>query len=255
MVITTIYILLSVILVSLISFIGIITLFINKAKLDKFLLTLVSLSAGTLFGGAFFHLIPQSVESSGGFTVFVSSTILLGIITFFVLNKLIHWKHTHSKKEVIHKSHKGKKSIAYLNLLGDGIHNFLDGLIIAGSYLVSIPTGIATTIAVTIHEAPQEIADFGVLVYSGFTRKKALMFNFLSAALGIVGAIIGIALGVNSLSFIKIILPFTAGAFIYIAGSNLIPELLCDEHKCSNIIRQIVAFVVGILLMYGLLYI
>ena len=254
MVITTLYTIISVIVVSLVSFVGIITLFFRKKKIDRLLLILVSISAGTLFGGAFFHLIPEAVEESGSFSVSISFLILAGITIFFLLDKLIHWRHSHTESSLIHTTKENKPSVAYLNLLGDGFHNFLDGLIIAGSYLVSIPTGIATTIAVVIHETPQEIADFGVLMYSGLSKWKALLFNFFSATLAIVGAIVGLILGTQSEIFIAAIVPFAGGAFVYIAGSNLIPELLRKNHGLKILLQQFLAFIVGIIIMYGLLF-
>ena len=251
---TTLYTIISVIVVSLVSFVGIITLFFRKKKIDRLLLILVSISAGTLFGGAFFHLIPEAVEESGSFSVSISFLILAGITIFFLLDKLIHWRHSHTESSLIHTTKENKPSVAYLNLLGDGFHNFLDGLIIAGSYLVSIPTGIATTIAVVIHETPQEIADFGVLMYSGLSKWKALLFNFFSATLAIAGAIVGLILGTQSEIFMVAIVPFAGGAFIYIAGSNLIPELLRKNHGLKILLQQFLAFIVGIIIMYGLLF-
>lgn len=246
------YTIASVVAVSLVSLAGIVTIFFGKKKIDNLLLTLVSISVGTLFGGAFLHLIPEAVEESGEFSVSISFLILAGVVVFFVLDKLIHWRHSHIGLSLIHTRKANKASIVYLNLLGDGFHNFLDGLIIAGSYLVSIPTGIATTIAVVIHETPQEIADFGVLVYSGLPKRKALLFNFFTATLAIVGAIVGLILGAQSEIFISAIVPFAGGAFIYIAGSNLIPELLKDNRGLKDLLQQFFALMLGILIMYGL---
>lgn len=252
---TYFYAIVSVVIVSLVSLVGIVTILINKKNIDRLLFILVSISAGTLFGGAFLHLIPEAVEELGEFSIELSFRILAGIIVFFVLDKLVHWKHTHDNPLQIHTKEKNRAGVAYMNLLGDGIHNLLDGLVIAGSYLVSIPTGVATTIAVVVHETPQEIADFGVLLYSGFTRKKALLFNFLSAALAIVGVIIGLILGTRSGAFIASIVPFAGGAFIYIAGSNLIPELLRENRGLRDLLQQFFAFMLGISIMYGLLFI
>ena len=169
-----------------------------------------------------------------------------------ILEKFVHLHHHHtipSKKT----NNKGKQHIALMNLVADCVHNFLDGLIIAGSYLVSIPAGIATTIAVILHEVPQEIADFGVLLYSGLSKTKAILFNFLSAAISIVGAIIGLVLGAKSGSFIEMILPFAAGGFIYIAGSNLIPELH-KECRLRDNFSHLFMMVIGIALMFALTF-
>ncbi len=245
---------LSVVLVSLVSLIGVVTLGLNKKFLNKILLFLVSISAGTLFGGAFLHLLPEAVERIG-FTLQVSLLALAGIGLFFVLEKFIHWKHSHLKhsdETMGHHVGHHPTHVAPLNLVGDGLHNFLDGLIIAGSYLVSIPAGIATTIAVILHEVPQEIADFGVLIYSGYSRKKALLFNFLSGAVAIFGAIIGLLLGPGR--FVEIIVPIAAGGFIYIAGSVLIPELH-KETRLRNSLFHLFGISLGVLITVGLLYI
>jgi zinc and cadmium transporter len=153
-----------------------------------------------------------------------------------------------TEKHVGHSHH-----IGVLNLAGDALHNFLDGLIIAASYFVSIPVGIATTVAVIFHEIPQEIADFGVLLYSGFSKTKALFYNFLSATTAIIGALVGLVLGSQSSAFVPFILPFSAGAFIYIAGSTLIPELQ-KGGSLKESIWHLTAMVVGILVMVALLW-
>ncbi len=229
-------------IVSLVSLIGIFFLTIKREMLKKTLLFLVSLSAGSLFGGAFIHILPEVITEKG-FTLTISISILTGIILFFILEKIIHWRHCHIPSSDDHPHH-----LATINLVGDGIHNFLDGLIIAGSYLASIPAGIATTVAVILHEVPQEIGDFGVLIYSGMSKAKALFFNFLSALLAVVGAIIGLILSSSSETFAQLILPFAAGGFIYIAGSDLIPEL---HKKCSpkDSFWHFIALILGIGLM------
>ncbi len=252
-----IYVILSVIIVSLISLLGVFSFFFHQQKMKEVLLLLVSLSAGTLFGGAFLHLLPEAVKRSG-FSIRISLLVLAGVLVFFVLEKFIHWHHCHShgddtqKHVLMHKSHH-PHHIAPLNLLGDALHNFVDGLVIAGSYLVSVPAGIATTIAVIVHEVPQELADFGVLLYSGLSKWKALLFNFLSAAVAIVGAIVGLAFGSQSEAFIAFILPFAAGGFVYIAGSNLIPELH-KECGLEDSFWHFVVMVFGIAIMVGLLF-
>lgn len=250
---TTLFTLLSVIIVSLVSFIGVISLMYKK-NIERVLLFLVSLSAGTLFGGAFLHLLPE-VVAERGFSLTVSLVLLAGVLVFFLLEKFIHWHHCHHHARLGGEvaKHKHPRHIGILNLVGDGLHNFVDGLVIAGSYLVSIPTGIAATIAVVVHEVPQEIADFGVLVYSGMSKARALFFNFLSAAVAIVGAIVGLIVGGASETFIYFILPFAAGGFVYIAGSNLIPELH-KEKDLGDSVWHFLAMVLGILLMVGLLF-
>lgn len=241
----------SVVIVSLVSFVGIISLYLKKNTEKVYLLILVGFSAGTLFGDSLLHLLPEVVQEKG-FTPEVSLFVLLGIIVFFVLEKFIHWNHCHglpaTEKHTGHNHH-----IATLNIAGDVLHNFLDGLLIAGSYLISIPVGIATTIAVIAHEVPQEFADFGILVYSGLSKGRALFLNFLSALTAVVGAIVGLTLGLRSEAFTFAIVPFTAGAFLYIAGSNLIPELQ-KEVSLKNSLFHIGALIVGIGIMIGLLF-
>ncbi len=240
-----IYIILSVLIVSVISLVGIFFIFMRKSKLEKLLIFLVALSAGTMFGGAFFHLIPELVDS-GNFTLNTSFLILGGIIFFFIVENFIHWRHCHVPTSKNHPHHLG-----VMNLVGDGIHNFIDGLIIAASYIASIPLGIATTLAVIMHEIPQEIGDFGVLLYAGFTKKRALGFNFLSALTAMVGAIIGILVSGNSDQFVRIIIPIAAGGFIYIAGSDLIPEIHKKQTEKFSL-WNLIGIILGIMLMYVL---
>ena len=229
-------------MVSLFSLVGVLFIFMRKKQLDKVLLFLVSLSAGSLFGGALLHLLPEIVEEAG-FTLSISLSVLGGILIFFLIEKYVHWHHCHNPNCKEHKNH-----LAVMNLVGDGLHNFVDGLIIAGSYLISVPLGIATTIAVIFHEVPQEIGDFGVLLYSGFSKIKALFWNFLSALVAVFGAIVGLVLGSASEVFVQLIIPFAAGGFIYIAGSDLIPELH-KECKLKDTILHVFALVLGMGLM------
>lgn len=240
------YTLVSVMLVSLISFIGVVTLSMNAERLKQILIYLVSLSAGALFGDAFIHLLPEIVEETG-WELTTSLSVMGGILTFFVLEKILHWHHYHlpHTKEQIHP-------FAVMNLIGDGVHNFIDGLIIGASYLVSIPVGIATTIAVGVHEIPQEIGDFGVLLHGGFSKGKAVFYNFLSALLAFLGAVVSLVLSTVVGNVTTYLIPFAAGGFIYIAGSDLIPELH-KEVKVKKSLIQFIAFILGILVMFALL--
>lgn len=241
----SIYVILSVILVSVISVIGIFFLLMKKTSLDKLLIFLVSLSAGSLFGGAFLHLLPELVES-GNFTLSTSFLILGGILLFFVIENFIHWRHCHVPTSKNHPHHLGT-----MNLIGDGVHNFIDGLVIAASYFVSIPVGLATTLAVIIHEIPQEIGDFGVLLYSGMSKGKALFFNFLSALTALLGAILGIILSGNSEGFVNVAIPLALGGFIYIAGSDLIPEIHKRQSEKFSL-WNLAGIVLGISIMFAL---
>ncbi len=236
-----IYSLLSVTIVSLISLVGAITLFLKDKLLDRILIYMVSFSAGALLGGAFIHLIPESFERGIKEIPFY---ILVGILTFFVTEKIIHWRHCHKKASDNHPH-----PFSYMILFGDGVHNFIDGLVIGASYLISVPLGISTTLAVMLHEIPQEIGDFGSLIYAGFSKGKALWFNFLSALTAIIGAGLILLIGNSFLQVTNLLIPFTAGGFIYIAVADLIPEL----HKSSKIkstILQLVFLILGLELMY-----
>jgi zinc and cadmium transporter len=237
--------LLSVLIISLVSLVGLFTLGIKVERLKKILIYFISFSAGALFGDAFFHLLPQLTKT--GFTFSISFFILVGILIFLLLEKVVHWQHCHMP---ISKTH--IHPFAYMNLVGDSLHNFLDGIIIASAYIISIPAGIATSIAVLLHEIPQEIGDFGVLLHGGFSKTKALMLNFLTALIAFLG-VAAVFLLNNFLANIEVILASIAvGGFIYIAGSDLIPELHKETQLKSSIL-QILFFILGVVIMAALL--
>lgn len=240
------YSLASVIIVSLISLIGIFALAINTEKLKSILIYFVSFSAGALMGDAFIHLLPEIVEEAG-FGLIISFGVLFGIIFSFLIEKVIHWNHCHLPITATHVH-----SFSLMNLFGDAVHNFIDGLIIGASYLVSIPVGLYTTVAILLHEIPQEIGDFGVLLHGGFTKTKALMLNLGVSLTAILGVVISLLLSSKVANLTHFIIPFAAGGFIYIAGSDLIPELHkeCDTRKS---LIQIIMFILGVVVMTGLL--
>ena len=239
------YILIATAVVSLIAFIGIFTFALKDKLVKKLLLILVAQAAGALMGGAFIHLLPEAVEQSNPGTC--GFFVLLGFAIFFVIERILYWRHCHKGKCDVH-------TFTYMNLIGDAIHNFIDGVIIAISFLVSTPFGIITTIAILAHEIPQEIGDFGVLVYGGFSKLKALFFNFLTALAAIAGALFGYFLSALVEKSIVILLPIAAGGFIYIAASDLVPEL----HKEPDIKKSLYSFaffIVGIGLMWFIKFI
>jgi len=230
-----VWILASTFVVCLISLIGILTLSVKEKLLHSILFGLIGFSAGALIGGAFLHILPEALEKAPSETVFFY--LILGIVLFFMMERYLHWRHCHEEGKCdVH-------AFTYLNLVGDGFHNFIDGMVIAASFLVSIKLGIATTLAVILHEIPQELGDFGVLVYGGFSKKKALFYNFISAFAAIIGAIVGYFISDFCKGFSNFILPLTAGGFIYIATSDLIPEI----HKESNLRRSTIAFLTFLL--------
>ena len=242
------YSLLSVFLISLISFVGVFTLGIKAQRLKKVPIYFVSFSAGALFGDVFIHLLPEVVEEHG-FGLNIGIGVLVGIVLFFILEKFVHWQHCHVPEEKGHVH-----PFTYSILVGDALHNFIDGLIIGASYLVSIPAGVATTLAVLLHEIPQEIGDFGVLVHGGFSKGKALLLNFLSALTAVLGVIIALALSGTIESISLILVPIAAGGFIYIAGSDLIPELHKHSEKFGESLGHLIVFILGILVMGLLLF-
>lgn len=239
------YTIVSVLIVSVISFVGVITLLIKVKNLNKILLYLVSFAAGALLGDVFIHLIPELIEENL-FNLKTSFLILGGILLFFIIEKIVHWQHCHVPQNGGHEH-----PFVVTNLVGDGVHNFIDGLIIGASYIVNIPLGIATTIAVIFHEIPQEIGDFGVLLHGGFSKSKALWFNFLSALTAVAGGLIAVlASGITPIT--DYLIPLAIGGFIYIAGSDLIPELH-KNFETKKSIFQILALIAGITVMSLLL--
>jgi zinc and cadmium transporter len=242
-----VYSLASVIIVSLISFIGIVTIAIDEKRLKRILIFLVSFAVGALFGDVFIHILPDVFRRPDS-THMASFGILAGILLFFILEKFIWWRHCHSGVCDTHD-----KPVVVLNLLGDGVHNFIDGIIIAASYSVSIPIGITTSLAVILHEIPQEIGDFGILVNGGLSRRKALGLNFLCASIAILGTLLALIIGPKIKDFSLFVLPLTAGGFIYIAGSDLIPELH-KELNFSRSVLQLVSVILGVAIMALLLF-
>ncbi len=231
------YTLISVVAVSAISLIGIFTLSIKQDRLQNVLFYLVSFSAGALLGDVFIHILPEIMQGESALRN--GSYVLAGIMLFFVLERFLLWHHSHSShKEEVH-------AMVYLTIIGDALHNFLDGVAIAASFLVSIPIGIATATAVIFHEIPQEIGQFAILVHGGWSRKKALLYNFFSALTAIVGALLVLLFTQRFEEAPTILLGFGAASFIYIAMSDLIPELQ-KESNPRRFMLQLVWMVAGI---------
>ncbi|MCM8757957.1 MAG: ZIP family metal transporter [Candidatus Omnitrophica bacterium] len=232
------------IIVSIISFVGVFSLFLKENILKKILLFLIAFAAGGLIGGSFLHLLPEAIEKNTNI-LFPFLNVILGFILFFIIEKYFRWRHCHKGKNCdIH-------IFSYLNLIGDGIHNFMDGIIVGLGFFTNIKIGIATTLAVILHEIPQELGDFGVLLYGGFSRIKAVVFNFISALTAILGTILGYIFSENISGFSILLLPLIAGGFIYIASCDLIPELHRQIDIRSSTFSMLF-FILGILLMLGL---
>lgn len=231
------WIILSTIIVSLIGLVGIIFFFINEKYLKKILIFLVSFASGILFGGALYHLFSESLEklefkTSLNFLVF-------GFILFFLLEKILFWHHCHRYKCKVH-------SFTYLTIVGDLLHNLIDGLIIASSFLISFDLGFVTTILIISHEIPQEIGNFSILIFGGMKKQNALLFSFISQLSAIFGGIVGYLFLSYDFSFFLI--SVAAGGFLYISASDLIPRLR-EEKNLKNNIEILLSFLFGIIIM------
>jgi zinc and cadmium transporter len=228
--------------VSLISLIGVVTLSMSERRVHQISFLLVSLAVGGMFGDAFIHLLPEAYARSGE-GLETPLAVLAGIFGFFALETVLLWRHEHP-----HQSRGTLQPLGYVNLIADGIHNLVDGMLIGASYLAGLPLGIATTLAVLLHEIPQEMGDFGVLLHAGFSKRRALLFNLVSGGLAVIGAVFTLLVGAEIREFTDLMVPFTAGGFIYIAGSDLLPELQ-KERVLSRACIQLMGVGVGLGLM------
>jgi len=232
------WILLVTILNGFLAFAGGILYLILKKNLNKILIILVSSTTGALLGGAFFHFIPEALGEI--YIINVSLLVVFGFIIFLILERIVHWHHCHDGKCEKHP-------FTFLLLYGDALHNFIDGIIIAGSFLISIPFGIVTSLLIMSHELPQEIGDFGVLVYGGFSKSRALFYNFLSQLTAVLGGLLGFFF-LQSGEYIIYILPIAAGGFIYIAVADLIPEIFKEKNPVKIVIN-LLAIIAGLLIL------
>jgi zinc and cadmium transporter len=233
-------ILLSGVLMSAIALVGAVTLLLSEATLSRILLPLVAFSAGSLLGGAFFHMLPASLDRGGDFSR-VSVIVLAGFCAFFVLEQFLHWHHCRRAGS----DH--KEPLTYLVLIGDGLHNFLGGLAIAGTFLIDVRLGIVSWLAAAAHEIPQELGDFGVLVHGGWPKRQALLLNLLSALMFLVGSMLAYA--ASFAIDVSWLVPFAAGNFIYIGASDLIPEIKQHPSAVANLVH-LAAFLSGLALLY-----
>jgi|SRR3989344_2580999 len=239
MVNTLVSILFSVLLISVISLIGVTILGLRKKLFESILLILVAFAAGSMLGAAFFDLIPEGLENLGANTVM--PLILLGIIIFFIVERIVHWHHFHEECKV--------HPVSYLILVGDAVHNFSDGVIIAAAYLIDFHLGMISTLAILFHEIPQELGDFAILVKSGFSKAKALLYNFLSAVMAILGAVLTYFAS-NVIGWIvPYLISVAAGGFIYIAVADLLPGLHKETNK-KQLILHLLFLIMGILFIF-----
>jgi zinc and cadmium transporter len=237
-----IYALAGVFVVNLVSLIGVLFLSIKPLTLENNLRLLVSFAVGGLFGDAFIHLLPQAFARAGP-TLPASLLCICGIVIFMILEKTILWKHHHAGHGEDHP-----RPVVAMNLTADGLHNFIDGLLIGASFAAGIGLGITTTIAVLLHEIPQEVGDFGILVYAGISIRRALVYNFLCSLTATVGVIVSLLVGPKLAGYSDAMVPLTAGGFIYMAGSTLIPVL--QKHvKASAFVKELLSLLAGVGIM------
>ena len=236
---TLAWIVVSGLAMSAVALVGAVTIFMPRAALERLLLPLVALAAGSLLGGAFFHLLPEAVTAMGN-TIDVYVWLMAGFVTFFVLEQFLHWHHCH---QVDHDAH---RPLGYLILLADGLHNLIGGLAVAGAFIVDIRVGIVTWFVAAAHEVPQELGDFGVLVHSGWSRRAALTWNFASALTFLLGGLLAYA--ISGTIDVTPLLPFAAGSFIYIAAADLLPEV-AGQTTTRGKIEPSAAFLAGLILL------
>ena len=226
-------------LMAAIAMAGSITLVLKEATLQKLLLPLVAFAAGSLIGGAFFHMIPAALAAELSI-IDVGVSVVAGFTVFFILEKFLHWHHCHRAGADC------KRPLTYLILLGDGLHNFLGGLAIAGTFLIDPHLGMMAWLAAAAHEVPQELGDLGVLVHGGWSKPKALLFNVLSGLTFLLGALVAYSLA--SRIDVSWLIPFAAGNFLYIGASDLGPEISRHAKPGASVLH-LAAFLLGILLL------
>lgn len=231
---------LSTIFVSLLSLSGLLVLWLTKHRLHFTLIWLVALSAGTMLGAAFFHLLPELLENADVQHIF--GGVAIAFVIFWGIERILHWRHCHDEECPEH-------TFGWMNLIGDAAHNFLDGLIIGSAYVVSIELGVITTLAIILHEIPQELGDFAVLLHAGWRPRIAVLANLLVALTSVIGAALGFIFASQSQAIGTTITMFAAGGFIYIAASDLIPELKQHNARLTDV-AIFVSFLCGLAIMW-----
>jgi zinc and cadmium transporter len=243
-------ILIATFVVSLISLTGILALSLRDETLHKILFFLIAFSAGTIMGAALFDLLPEAVEHLGSE---ISIYITAGFVTFYFLERFIFWYHGHGHHNDLKELDEVQsiKGLAYLNILGNIIHNFIDGMIIAVSFNIDFSVGLATTIAVIFHELPQEMGNYGILIYTGFNKARALIVNFGAALSVVVGGVFAIFFLVTVEALSGTLMAFSTGAFLYLSASELIPELQEEDDFWKSLV-QFGIFMLGLAVIWYL---
>ncbi|MEK7542663.1 MAG: ZIP family metal transporter [Patescibacteria group bacterium] len=230
--------------ISLLSFSGALFLFFQKNLIQRISIFLLAFAAGSFMGAAFLHLLPEAIKEIKSENAFLF--VLFGFSAFFFIENILHWHHTRGDKPQ-------HRSLGILSLLGDGTHNFLDGMIIAAVFFVDIKLGFVTTLAVALHEIPQEIAEFGVLMYAGFSKARALLLNFLSATTVVLGGIVSFLLAGFLGEWVMLFVLFAVGVFVYVAASDFVPEIRKEQSPVKSL-SLLFTFVAGIFLMWLVLF-
>jgi len=237
---------LATVVVSLASLSGLPLIYLGLKRISGFTSFLVAFAAGALMGGAFLHLLPEAAEEIE--VLPVAWCILIGLVAFFILERLLRWRHCHEETCQVHP-------VGYLNLVGDCLHNFLDGVIIAAAFLKGPHLGLAVTVGILAHEVPQEIGDLGVLMHSGMKLSRAVVLNLFVALTAVLGTVVGFlalhgseANSHHSHGLIPYVLAISAGGFLYISACDLIPELH-KERRQGRAWLALALFLLGIALM------
>lgn len=232
---------LGVLSISVIPFLGLLLLVVNKDRLERYMHLLVSFAVGALLGNALLHILPELIES-GMEVERISILIIIGILSFYSIEQFLNWRHTHNEQEIEHPN-----GVGIMNQIGDTVHNFVDGILISGAFIVNPALGWTTVFAVILHEIPQELADFGILLYSKWKISNIIIANLISSLFALLGLLIGYWLNFNVENFSNYALGITIGGFIYIACSDLIPDLHSMGGKnIKERILQLVILLLGI---------
>ena len=236
---TLAWIVLAGLAMSAIALVGAVSVLMPPATLDRVLLPIVGLAAGSLLGGALFHMLPEAIDAIGN-RLGVYVALVAGFLVFFVLEQFLHWHHCHRADHTTHRP------LGYLILLADGLHNFIGGLAVGGAFVVDVRVGIVAWLVAAAHEVPQELGDFGVLMHSGWRRRSALLWNFASALTFLAGALVAYAMAEHV--EVAYLLPFAAGNFVYIAAADLLPEITSEE-RTRDKVETTAAFVAGLAIL------
>ncbi|SRR6056297_279945 len=238
---TLAWIVVSGLTMSSLALVGAVSVLMPSATLERILLPIVGFAAGSLLGGAFFHMLPESVDAlDNRLAIYVA--LVAGFLAFFFLEQFLHWHHCHRSDHTTHRP------LGHLILLADGLHNFIGGLAVGGAFVVDVRVGLVAWLVAAAHEIPQELGDFGVLMHSGWQRRSALAWNFASALTFLLGSLVAYAIADQV--EVAYLLPFAAGNFVYIAAADLLPEIAREESAADKL-QTTAAFLAGLALLFA----